>query len=117
MRWTWITCIVLFSVAVLMLAFSLPVGAFDGVGAYGSPYSTYGSTSPYYSGLDGSLGGGWNQAGWPYQQQWQSPMLGSQYPYNYPGGGYQGGGYFSNCYSRCIAQGNGPNYCALVCPV
>lgn len=116
MRWTWITGIVLFFVAVLMLAFSLPAGAFNGVGTYGT-YGTYGSTSSYNSGLDGSVSGGWSQTGWPYQQQFQSPVSGGQYPYNYPGGGYQGGGYFSNCYSRCIAQGYGTNYCAQVCPV
>ncbi len=108
MRPTRITCIVLVFIAVLVLAFSMPAGAFDGASASAS---AYGSTGSYYSGWDGNRGGGWNQEGWP-NQQWQSQGWGNRYPYN-----YQGGGYFSNCYSRCISQGYGPDYCAQVCPV
>ncbi len=110
MRRTRITCIVLFFVLVLALAFSLPAGAFNGASASAGASS---STGSYYSGWDGSWGGGWNQAGVPYQQ-WQNPVWDNQYPF---WSDYRGQGYFSNCYSRCMAQGYGPNYCAQVCPV
>jgi hypothetical protein len=113
MRPTRITCIILVFVLVLGLAFSLPAGAFNGASA-----SAYGGTGLYPGVWDGSWGGGWNQGGLyqggvPYQQ-WQNPVWDNQYPF---WSDYRGQGYFSNCYSRCIAQGYGTNYCAQVCPV
>jgi hypothetical protein len=108
MKRTQITCIVLFSVVGLILALSLPAEAFNGASA-----SAFGSTGPYYGIGDGSLGGGWNQPGWPYQQ-WQNPLWDNRYPF---WDDYRERGWFSNCYSRCIAQGFGSNYCVQVCPV
>ncbi|OPY27155.1 MAG: hypothetical protein A4E28_02134 [Methanocella sp. PtaU1.Bin125] len=101
----------LLSIVVLVLAFSMPAGAFNGGGA-GAGAGASGSAGIYT--------GGWNPSIYPYQQ-WQNPLWDNQYPFwdtSYPYmDNYKYRGWFSNCYSRCIGTGYGPDYCVQVCPV
>ncbi|WP_424357903.1 hypothetical protein [Methanocella sp. MCL-LM] len=100
--------------AALSAVLAMPVEAVNGVSsAWGGSYGSYpGSSFGLYPGTGW---GGWNPGGWGWPQDnwWTRPGWGNWYPGT--GGGW--GGWFSDCYSRCISQGYGSTYCSQVCPV